>query len=66
MSKSKTTSPNFGTFGHLDVVPMESHKVYYKEGNGASSKRLRAVQNLCFLCFRLSLLSVEPLAFNLH
>jgi hypothetical protein len=43
-------SPNFGTvFGslgkkcHLDVAPMESHKVYYREGSGAFSQRLQAV-----------------------
>jgi hypothetical protein len=28
---------------HLDVVPMERHIVYYREGNGVSSQRLRAV-----------------------
>jgi hypothetical protein len=26
---------------HLDVAPMESHKVYYKEGSGASFQKLR-------------------------
>jgi hypothetical protein len=25
---------------HLDVAPMENHKVYYREGSGASSQRL--------------------------
>jgi hypothetical protein len=28
---------------HLDVIPTKRHKVYYREGNGASSQRLRAV-----------------------
>jgi hypothetical protein len=26
---------------HLDVALMESHKIYYKEGSGVSSQRLR-------------------------
>jgi len=33
----------FGSIGekwHLDVVLVEKHKVYYKEGSGASSQRL--------------------------
>ncbi len=52
-------SANFGSFGekwHLDVVPMERHIVYYREGSGASSQRLWAVWNLCL---RLSLLSLS-------
>jgi hypothetical protein len=28
---------------HLDIIPMERHKLYYKERSGASSQRLRAV-----------------------
>ncbi len=28
---------------HLDVGLMESHKIYYREGSGASSQRLWAV-----------------------
>jgi hypothetical protein len=38
----------------LDVVPAKKHKVYYKEGSGASSQRLRVVWSL-FL--RLALLN---------
>jgi hypothetical protein len=43
-------SPNFGTptwesrgKWHLDVVPIKKHRVYYREGSGASSQRLRAI-----------------------
>jgi hypothetical protein len=25
---------------HLDLAPIESHKVYYRDGRGASSQRL--------------------------
>jgi hypothetical protein len=35
--------PNFGSPGekwHLDVVLAERHKIYYREGSGASSQRL--------------------------
>jgi hypothetical protein len=28
---------------HVDVVPVERHKVYYKEGNGASFQRLQVM-----------------------
>jgi hypothetical protein len=28
---------------HLDVAPIESHRVYYREGSGASSQRLWTV-----------------------
>jgi hypothetical protein len=28
---------------HLDVIPTKRHKLYYREGSGASSQRLRAV-----------------------
>jgi hypothetical protein len=28
---------------HLDVTPMESNKIYYKEGSGASSQSLQAM-----------------------
>jgi hypothetical protein len=31
---------NHGKKCHLDVNAMESHKVHYKEGSGASSQRL--------------------------
>ncbi len=34
---------SFGSLGkkcHLDVAPMENHRIYYMEGNGASSQRL--------------------------
>jgi hypothetical protein len=36
----------FGSLGkkcHLDVAPMETHRIYYKEGSGASSQRLWAM-----------------------
>jgi hypothetical protein len=36
-------SSNFGSpkeKWHLDVIPMERHIVYYREGSGASSERL--------------------------
>ncbi len=46
---------------HLDVVPVERHKVYYRERSGASSQKLRVVWNLCL---RLSLLS-SPHHFHL-
>jgi hypothetical protein len=39
-------SPNFGTprkKWHLDVVPMERHIIYYKEGSGGSSQKLQVV-----------------------
>ncbi len=39
---------------HLDVVPIERHKIHYREGSGASSQRLWVVWSLCL---RLSLLS---------
>jgi hypothetical protein len=39
---------------HLDVVPIEKHKIYYREGSGASSQRLWAVWSLCL---KLSLIS---------
>jgi hypothetical protein len=39
---------------HLDVVPTKKNKIYYKEGNGASSQRLQIVWSMCL---RLSLLS---------
>jgi hypothetical protein len=39
---------------HSDVVLAEKHKVYYKEGNDASSQRLRIMWSLCL---RLSLLN---------
>jgi hypothetical protein len=43
---------------HLDVVRTERHIVYYREGSGASSQRLRVVQSLCLrLCLKSSLLS---------
>jgi hypothetical protein len=47
----------FGSPGknwHLDVIPVEKYKVYYKEGSGASSQRLRAMWSLGL---RLSLLN---------
>ncbi len=54
-------SPNFGTptwefWGKVTFGcnPMERHKIYYREGIGASSQRLWAVWSLCL---RLSLLS---------
>jgi hypothetical protein len=28
---------------HLDVAPIDSQRVYYGEGNGASSQRLQAM-----------------------
>jgi len=34
---------SFGEKWHLDVVPPERHKIYYREGSGAYSQRLRAV-----------------------
>jgi hypothetical protein len=39
---------------HLDVVPAKRYKVYYREGNGASSQRLRVGWSLGL---RLSLLN---------
>jgi hypothetical protein len=39
---------------HLGVVRVKKHKLYYREGSGASSQRLWDVWNLCL---RLSLLS---------
>jgi hypothetical protein len=39
---------------HLNVVPTEKHKIYYKEQSGASSQRLQAMLSLCL---KLSLLS---------
>jgi hypothetical protein len=39
-------SPNFGTLDkkcHLNVTLTESHKIYCKEGSGASSQKLQAV-----------------------
>jgi len=39
---------------HLDVVPTERHKIYYREGNGASSQRLQVVWNLCLKLFLLN------------
>jgi hypothetical protein len=36
-------SPNFGEKMPLDVAPLESHKVYYKEGSNASSQKLQVV-----------------------
>jgi hypothetical protein len=50
-------SPNLGSprgKWHLDVILVERHKVYYREGSGASSQRLWAVWSLCL---KLSLLS---------
>jgi hypothetical protein len=41
---------------HLDVVPTKRHKIYYREGSGASSQMLRIVWSLCL---RLSLLSLS-------
>ncbi len=41
---------------HLDVVPTERHKIYYREGNGASSQRLQVVWSLCL---KLSLLNLS-------
>jgi hypothetical protein len=38
--------PNFGTPNkncHMDVAPMESHRVYCKEGSGVSSQKLQIV-----------------------
>jgi hypothetical protein len=40
---SKVLGLPFGSSGekwHLDVVPEEKQRVYYKEGSGASSQRL--------------------------
>jgi hypothetical protein len=34
---------SFEEKGHLDVVHVERHKIYYREGSGASSQRLRAM-----------------------
>jgi hypothetical protein len=28
---------------HLDVAPIDSHKIYYKEGSGVSFQRLQVV-----------------------
>jgi hypothetical protein len=39
---------------HLDVVPAERHRVYYREGSGASSERLRVVWSSCMKLFLLS------------
>jgi hypothetical protein len=39
-------SPNFGIPNkkcHMDLAPMESHRIYYKEGSGASSQKLQVV-----------------------
>jgi hypothetical protein len=41
---------------HLDVVPIDRHTIYYKEGNGASFQRLEAVWSLCL---KLSLLNLS-------
>jgi hypothetical protein len=41
---------------HLNVVPAKRDRVYYREGNGASSQRLWAVWSLCL---KLSLLSLS-------
>jgi hypothetical protein len=61
-------SPNFGTptwefrgkKWHLDVVPMDRHKIYYREGSGASSQRLWAVWRLCLK------LSLQSLLHHFH
>jgi hypothetical protein len=45
---------SLGEKWHLDVVPMERHRVHYREGSGASSQRL---QTMWSLCLRLSLLN---------
>jgi hypothetical protein len=49
-------NPNFGTptwesrkIYHLDVTLMESHKIYYKEGSGVSSQRLRVASCVKFV-----------------
>jgi hypothetical protein len=39
---------------HLNVVPTERHKIYYREGSGASSQNMQVVWSLCL---KLSLLS---------
>jgi hypothetical protein len=41
---------------HLDLTPMENHKIYYREGSGVSSQRLQVVQSLCLKLFQLSML----------
>jgi hypothetical protein len=50
-------NPNFGSFRekwHFDVVLAERHKIYYKEGSGASSQRLWVVWRLCLKLFLLN------------
>jgi hypothetical protein len=40
---SDNNNPNFGipTWEcHLDVAPVKNHRIYYKEGSGASSQRV--------------------------
>ncbi len=34
---------NFKKKCHLDVALVESHRIYYRKGNGASSRRLQVV-----------------------
>jgi hypothetical protein len=34
---------NLGKKCHLDVAPIEGHKVYYREGRGVSSQRFWVV-----------------------
>jgi hypothetical protein len=39
---------------HLDMIPAKRHKVYYREGSGASSESLQAVWSLYLRLFVLS------------
>jgi len=39
---------------HLHVIPIERHKIYYREGSDASSQRLWAMKSLCMRLFQLS------------
>jgi len=49
---------------HLDVALVENHKVYYREGNGASSPR--DVGYVKFLLEVVLIKSTASFAFNLH
>jgi len=48
----------------LDVGPMENHKVYYREGNGASSPRDAGYVKLTLEVVPIK--SHASLTFNLH
>jgi hypothetical protein len=49
---------------HLDVAPMKRHKIYYKEGNGASSPKV--IGNLKLVLEVVPIKSATSVAFNLH